>query len=152
MTEFQIADPNYAERIRTSFEHQQMMKTMGVTLVDLAPGHVEFSMEFAEHLTQQNGFLHAGALSTALDSACGFSAYTLMAPNASILTIENKVNLLRPARVGPFRVTGNVIKPGRTVIVSEGHAYDGEGKLTATMTATNMTIVDRPDVEIQWKE
>jgi uncharacterized protein (TIGR00369 family) len=109
-------------------------------------------MAFAEHLTQQNGFLHAGALSTALDSACGFSSYTLMPPDASILTIENKVNLLRPAKTGPFRIVGNVIKPGRTIIVAEGHAYDGDGKLAATMTATNMTIVDRPDVEIKWKE
>jgi len=152
LTGFHIADPNYAQRIRASFDHQPMMKTMGVTLVDLAPGHVEFSMDFAEHLTQQNGFLHAGALSTALDSACGFSAYTLMPPDASILTIENKVNLLRPARTGPFRVVGDVIKPGRTIVVSEGHAYDGDGKLTATMTATNMAIIDRPDVGLVWKE
>jgi len=152
LTEFLIADPEYRERITASFEHQPMMKTMGVHLVAIAPGHVEFSMEFGEHLTQQNGFLHAGALSTALDSACGFSAYTLMPAEASILTIENKVNLLRPALTGPFRIIGNVIKPGRTIIISEGHAYDGSGKLTATMTATNMAIVDRPDVEIKWKK
>jgi uncharacterized protein (TIGR00369 family) len=152
LTEFQIADPDYRERVTSSFEHQQMMKTMGVTLVDVQPGFVEFTMGFSEHLTQQNGFLHAGAMSTALDSACGFSSYTLMPPEASILTIENKVNLLRPARNGPFRIVGNVIKPGRTVIVSEGHAYDADGKLVATMTATNMTVLDRPDVEIKWKK
>jgi uncharacterized protein (TIGR00369 family) len=149
LTGFEIADPNYRERIASSFAHQAMMETMGVELVDVAPGRVEFTMDFAEHLTQQNGFLHAGALSTALDSACGFSSYTLMPATASILTIENKVNLLRPARLGPFRIVGNVVKPGRTIIVSEGHAWDGEGKLVATMTATNMTIVDRPDVEIR---
>ncbi len=149
MTAFEIADPDYQKRITASFDHQEMMKTMGVSLVDVAPGRVEFSMEFGQHLTQQNGFLHAGALSTALDSACGFSSYTLMPKHASILTIENKVNLLRPARAGPFRIVGEVVKPGRTVIVSEGHAWDGEGKLVATMTATNMTIVDRPDVEIK---
>lgn len=152
MTEFEIADPDYKERITRSFNYQPMMKTMGVTLVAIEPGHVEFSMEFADHLTQQNGFLHAGALSTALDSACGFSSYTLMPPDASILTIENKVNLFRPAKTGPFRIVGNVVKPGRTIIVSEGHAYDGDGKLAATMTATNMTIVDRPDVEIKWRK
>lgn len=152
MTDFTISDPGYKERITRSFNYQPMMKTMGVTLVDIEPGHVEFSMEFADHLTQQNGFLHAGALSTALDSACGFSSYTLMPAEASILTIENKVNLFRPALKGPFKIVGDVIKPGRTIIVSEGHAYDGEGKLTATMTATNMAILDRPDVELKWKD
>lgn len=152
MIEFEISDPNYERRVRDSFDHQPMMKTMGVSIVAVSPGRVEFTMEFADHLTQQNGFLHAGALSTALDSACGFSSYTLMAPDASILTIENKVNLLRPALKGPFRITGQVIKPGRTIIVSEGHAWDGDGKLVATMSATNMTIVDRPDVGIPWKE
>jgi uncharacterized protein (TIGR00369 family) len=152
LTEFQIADPAYKERIAASFGHQQMMRTMGVELVDISPGHVEFTMEFGEHLTQQNGFLHAGALSTALDSACGFSSYTLMPAEASILTIENKVNLFRPALNGPFRIEGDVVKPGRTIIVSEGRAYDADEKLVATMVATNMTIVDRPDVEIKWKK
>lgn len=152
MTEFRIPDPDYKERVGRSFEHQQMMKTMGVSLVDIQPGHVEFAMDFADHLTQQNGFLHAGAMSTALDSACGFSSYTLTAPDHSILTIENKVNLFRPALNGPFRIVGDVVKPGRTIIVSEGHAYDVDGKVIATMTATNMTIVDRPDVEIKWKK
>jgi uncharacterized protein (TIGR00369 family) len=149
--EFEIADPDYQVRIATSFNNQPMMKTIGAKLVTVGPGHVEFAMEFGEHLTQQNGFLHAGALGTALDSACGFSSYTLMPANASILTIENKLNLLRPAQNGPFRIVGKVLKPGRTIIVSEGHAWDGAGKLVAMMTATNMTIFDRPDVEMKWK-
>lgn len=146
MSEFTIADPNYQSRIRQAFEGQRMMATMGIELVDLGPGHVEFSMPFGDHLTQQNGFMHAGALGTALDSACGFSSYTLMPPDAFILTIENKLNLLRPAKTGPFRILGRVIKPGRTIVVSEGEAFDGDGKLVATMSATNMTIIDRPDV------
>lgn len=152
MTEFRISDPDYKDRVKQSFADQNMMKTMGVTLVAVEPGHVEFKMVFGDHLTQQNGFLHAGAMSTALDSACGFSSYTLMDPEHSILTIENKVNLFRPALNGPFRIVGNVVKPGRTVIVSEGHAYDVDRKVIATMTATNMRIIDRPDVEIRWKK
>lgn len=149
MTDFEIADPEYRIRVTASFENQAMMATIGAKLVEVGPGHVEFTMEFGEHLTQQNGFLHAGALGTALDSACGFSSYTLMPANASILTIENKINLLRPARTGPFRIVGNVIKPGRTIVVSEGKAWDGDGKLVATMTASNMTVIDRPDVDIK---
>ena len=147
MNDFRISDPNFKDRVTNSFGQQPMMKTMGISLEAVAPGHVEFGMEFSDLLTQQNGFLHAGAIGTALDSACGFSAYTLMPSTSSILTIENKLNLLRPAREGPFRIVGNVVKAGQTVIVSEGLAYDANGKLVATMTATNMTIINRPDVE-----
>lgn len=144
MTEFRIADPNYVERITTAFENQPMMKTMGIVLTLVEPGHVEFTMEFAEHLTQQNGFLHAGAMSTALDSACGFSAYTLMAAESSILTIENKVNLLRPALHGPFAIVGRVVKAGKSIVVSEGTSHDAGGKMIATMSATNMAVELNP--------
>lgn len=116
------------------------MKTMGITLVSVEPGEIQLQVPFHDDLTQQNGYLHAGVLSTALDTACGFSAYTLMPTDASVLTIENKINLLRPAHNGPFRVVAKVIKPGKNVIVSEGKLYDIAGKLVATMSATNMAV------------
>ena len=116
------------------------MKTMGITLESVEPGEIQLQVPFRDDLTQQNGYLHAGILSTALDTACGFSAYTLMPTNASVLTIENKINLLRPANNGPFRVVAKVIKPGKNVIVSEGKLYDVAGKLVATMSATNMAV------------
>lgn len=113
---------------------------MGITLESVEPGEVQVQLPFRDDLTQQNGFLHAGVISTALDTACGFSAYTLMPATASVLTVENKINLLRPARNGPFRVVARVVKAGRTIVVSEGKCYDTDGKLIATMTATNMAI------------
>lgn len=123
-----------------------MAKTMGITLELVEPRRVVLALPFHPDLTQQHGFLHAGALSTALDTACGFSAYTLMTAEASILTIENKINLFRPAKKGPFTIEALVVKPGRTVVVSDGQAHDVDGKLIATMTATNMAILDRDDV------
>jgi uncharacterized protein (TIGR00369 family) len=144
VTDFEVADSNFRQRVADDFSRQRVMKTMGITLESVEPGEIQLHMPFREELTQQNGYLHAGVLSTALDSACGFSAYTLMSTDASVLTIENKINLLRPAGKGPFRVAARVIKAGRTVIVSEGKLYDADGKLVATMSATNMAVPLRP--------
>ena len=135
-----MADPEFRQRVLGDFGRQKVMKTMGITLESVEPGEIQLEVPFRDELTQQNGYLHAGVLSTALDTACGFSAYTLMPTDASVLTIENKINLLRPAIKGPFRVVAKVIKPGKTVIVSEGKLYDVGGKLVATMSATNMAV------------
>lgn len=144
MIEFTVADPEFRQRVLDDFGRQKVMQTMGITLESIEPGEVQLQVPFRDDLTQQNGYLHAGVLSTALDTACGFSAYTLMSTDSSVLTIENKINLLRPASSGPFRVVGRVIKPGKTVIVSEGKLYDVAGKLVATMSATNMAVPLRP--------
>lgn len=144
MNEFTVGDPEFRQRVVDDFGRQKVMKTMGITLESVEPGVIRLQVPFRDDLTQQNGYLHAGVLSTALDTACGFSAYTLMTTESSVLTIENKINLLRPANKGPFRVVATVIKPGRTVIVSEGKLYDAGGKLVATMSATNMAVPLRP--------
>ena len=144
----QPLDADYARRTRDSFERQPAMRTLGAALVSVAPGHVVIAMAHAEHLTQQHGFVHAGMLSAALDSACGYAAFSLMPADAAVLTIEFKINLLAPARGPHFRIEGQVVKAGRTISVVEGRALqigdgDGEPKPIATMTATVMTIVGR---------
>ncbi|CAN5746776.1 PaaI family thioesterase [soil metagenome] len=144
MIELSVADPEFRQRVLADFGRQKVMKTMGITLESVEPGEIQLQVPFRDDLTQQNGYLHAGVLSTALDTACGFSAYTLMSTDSSVLTIENKINLLRPAKNGPFRVVASVIKAGRTVIVSEGKLYDVGGQLVATMSATNMAVPLRP--------
>jgi len=127
------------------------MKTIGAELTHVTPGIVEIELPFSDALTQQHGFLHAGILSTVLDSACGYAAYTLMPPDAAVLTIEFKVNLLSPGRGERFLFRGTVTKPGRTIIVADGQAYafgaDGETKLLATMTGTLMTVQGREGLE-----
>ena len=99
------------------------MTTLGATLAEVQPGRVAITLPWAAHLTQQHGFLHAGIVSTALDSACGYAGFSLMPADAAVLTIEFKINLLAPARGERFRMVGTVIKPGRTITVAEGHAY-----------------------------
>ena len=148
--QFKPSDPHYEERVRASFERQQAMKTIGAFLSVIDPGRVEIELPYAQALTQQHGFLHAGMIATALDSACGYAAFTLMPAEAAVLTIEYKINLLAPGKGQLFRMEGVVTKPGRTITVVDGRAYaidEGREKLIATMTATEMTIVGREGVQ-----
>jgi uncharacterized protein (TIGR00369 family) len=146
-----VADLDFAQRTRDSFARQPAMATLGVTLEEVEPGRVVVAMAHRAGLTQQHGFVHAGVVATALDSACGYAAFTLMPANAGVLTIEFKINLLAPARGPLLRVEGRVKKAGRTISVVEGEAFEhaagsSERKLVATMTATIMTITGRDDV------
>ena len=149
MSAFESKNPFYVQRVRDSFVEQGAMRTLGASLKHIEPGEVDIEFNWAPGLTQQNGFLHAGAVATALDSACGYAAFTLMASDAEVLTIEFKINLLAPARGARFRMQGRVLKPGRTISVCEGHAYaisDGQTKLVATMVCTLMAVTGRADI------
>jgi len=142
------AQPGFEVRVQESFARQAAMATLAARLGRIAAGEVDVLMEHGAHLTQQHGFLHAGIVASALDSACGYAAYTLMPADAAVLTIEFKINLLAPARGPSFRFEGRVAKAGRTISVVEGRALqfasDGSGEvLIATMTATTMTVVGR---------
>lgn len=129
------------------------MELIGAELAEIRPGFITIRLPFRADLTQQHGFLHAGVVTTIVDSACGYAAFSLMPAGASVLTVEYKVNLLSPAKGAWFLAEGRVVKPGRTLTVCEGKVYamperDGENgsKLIATMSATMMTLLDRPGV------
>ena len=142
---------DFEGRVRASFARQQIMSTIGAELTRVNAGEVEIEMAYRPELTQQHGFLHAGIISTALDSACGYAAFSMMPENAAVLTIEFKVNLLAPGKGERFLFRGSVTKPGRTIVVADGQAYafaaDGEAKLIATMTGTMMTVLGRDGME-----
>jgi uncharacterized protein (TIGR00369 family) len=144
----QADDAAYEQRTRDSFSRQNAMQTLGATLESVAPGRVTIAMTHRDSLTQQHGFIHAGMLAAALDSACGYAAFSLMPADAAVLTIEFKINLLAPARGPRFRFEGTVVKPGRTISVVDGRAlqFEADGgpeKLVATMSATVMTVRGR---------
>lgn len=142
-------DPDFAARVRASFALQGAMATIGATLGAIEPGRVMIELPWQQGLTQQHGFLHAGIVAAALDSACGYAASTLMPADAGVLTIEFKINLLAPAQGTRFRMEGSVLKPGRTITVTEGRAFalhEGREKLVATMGATMMTITGRAGI------
>ncbi|MTJ80274.1 MAG: PaaI family thioesterase [Telmatospirillum sp.] len=146
---FEPRDPDYRDRVASSFARQAVMGTMGMTISDLGPGWIELAMPHAAALTQQHGFLHAGVLATGLDNACGYAAFSLMPADAAVLSVEFKVNLLAPARGDRFLFRAEVLKSGRTLAVCEARAIAGEGgaeRLVATMTGTMMAVFDRPGV------
>jgi uncharacterized protein (TIGR00369 family) len=112
-------------------------------MTKVAPGEIHIEMPFSPALTQQHGYIHAGIITSIVDSACGYAAYTLMPASSGVLTVEYKVNFLRPASGEKFVGIGRVIKPGRnlTVCLGEALAYEkGEGKLIAIMQATMMAV------------
>jgi uncharacterized protein (TIGR00369 family) len=140
---FQAKDPGFAQRVRDSFARQQLMTTLGAHLVLIEPGLVEIEVAHSAHITQQHGYIHAGAVASVLDSACGYAAYTLMPADAAVLSIEFKVNLLAPALGERLIARARVKRAGRTITVCDADAFavkNGEAKLVATMLATMMCV------------
>ena len=143
MSRFEPRDPAFAERVHTSFHKQAAMKTIGVEIVSIDPGRVELEFVHNEALTQQHGYIHAGIVTTVLDSACGYAALSLMPANSEVLTVEFKTNLLAPSMGDRYLAVGHVRKSGRTITVSEGELFaitDNSEKLAATMTGTLMCM------------
>ena len=142
---FTPSDQNWRERCLTSFAKQAMMRTLGVEVASVEPGQVVLEFDRSDHLTQQHGFVHAGVLGAVLDSACGWAALSLMPPDHAVLTVEYKLNLLRPADGERFEGRGRVVKPGRVLTVAEGvlMATSAPDRPIATMTATLMAVSDR---------
>ena len=140
---FEPKYPDYQEKVKKSFADQAVMKTIGASIEAIGAGEIEIEFPYQSSLTQQNGFIHAGIVSTVLDSACGYAAFSLMPEDASVLTIEFKINLLSPAKGDRFRGYGKVKKAGRTISVAEAELYafsDQGKKLVATMVGTLMAI------------
>jgi uncharacterized protein (TIGR00369 family) len=143
MNIFQPSDPDFESRIRISFDRQAVMKTIGAKLVKVLPGEVHIEFSYSESLTQQHGYIHAGIVTTVVDSACGYAAYTLMPAESEVLTIEYKVNFLSPAKGDGFKGIGKVLRPGRNITVCSGDviAVDkGKEKIVATMLATMISV------------
>ena len=144
-----MSRPDFERAVRDSFAAQPLMATIGARLTHVAAGEIDIRLPFRSDLTQQHGFLHAGVVASALDSACGYAAFSLMPEGAGVLTIEFKTNLLAPAKGDELIARGRVIRAGRTITVCRADGFmlaDGVEVLVATMTATVMTIRDRPDV------
>ena len=130
-------------RIRTSFDQQQVMKLLNAEILKIDPGEVHIALPFSKSITQQNGYIHAGIITTVVDSACGYAAYSLMSPDSSVLSVEFKVNFLNPAKGEKFVAIGKVVKPGRTLTICAGEMFavnDGEMKLVALMQATMIAV------------
>ncbi|MEK7726760.1 MAG: PaaI family thioesterase [candidate division KSB1 bacterium] len=139
MPTLQARNPDFERTVRESFARQQFMHTLGATLAKVAAGAVDIALDYDAALSQQNGFLHAGVITSIADSACGYAALSLMPAGSEVLSVEFKVNLLAPARNTSFLAQGRVLKSGRTLTVCQGEVYGiaaGERSLIASMLAT----------------
>jgi uncharacterized protein (TIGR00369 family) len=140
-----VAIPEVAARVQASFDRQAFMRTVGARLVSIAPGQVVIEWPFSSDLTQQHGFLHAGVVAAVADSACGYAALSLMPPGAAVLSVEFKVNLMKPAAGELFRAVGRVVRAGRTLSVcaAEVQAHvAGKETIIAVMQGTMMAVRD----------
>ena len=138
-----------ARRIRSSFAKQGLMRTLGATLSRVTSGQVEIVLVPSPEVSQQHGFVHAGAISAIADSAAGYAALSMMPMDRGVLTTEFKINLLAPAMGERIVARGKVVKAGRTLTLAQTEVfaeYEGKERLIALLTATLMAIEGRDDV------
>lgn len=139
MSRLPTPEDGYEGRVRESFARQRAMALIGARLGRVEPGAVTVELPYREELTQQNGFVHAGVVTAVADTACGYAAYTLMPAGSEVLSVEFKLNLLRPAAGEEFAAEATVLKAGRTLTVvrCDVHARSGgASSVIATMLAT----------------
>jgi uncharacterized protein (TIGR00369 family) len=136
-------NPAYAERVRDSFARQAAMRLIGATMTAVGPGTVTIELPVRDDLTQQHKFVHGGIVGMIADSAGGYAAFTLMPADASVLTVEYKINMLAPAAGETLIARGTVIKPGRTLSIARADVVamtGGKERLVATMQQTLMVM------------
>jgi uncharacterized protein (TIGR00369 family) len=147
-TDHFASDPNYERRVRDSFSRQGLMKHLGAQLAELKPGHAEVRAAHRDELTQQHGYFHAGVSGSLADSACGYAAYTLMPPDASVLTVEYKMNLLAPAEGEELIARARVVRSGKTLKICMADVFARKGEVEthcATVLATIMCLPGKSD-------
>ena len=145
---FVAPDHDYAARVRESFARQGAMGLIGARMIELRPGHCTIDMAHRANLTQQHGYIHAGIVSALVDTAGGFAGYTLFPADSSVLTVEFKLNLLAPAAGERLIAIGEVIRLGRTLVITRGEVYAetaGTRVLCALMQQTLMVMAGKPD-------
>jgi len=138
-------DPDFAARVRASFDRQAAMRLIGARLSRVEPGRTEIELDYRDELTQQKGYLHGGIVGMIADSACGYAAYSLMPATSSLVTVEYKINLLSPALGRTLHAHGEVLKPGRSLTITRGEVRSDKGVLVALMQQTLMMLPDTPD-------
>lgn len=150
MPQFQVQDPAYAARVRASFELQQAMALIGAELAVIEPGFVEIHLPRKAEITQQHGYVHGGVVGMIADSAAGYAANTLTPADTSVLTVEYKLNLVAPADGERLIARGEVVKPGRTLIVTRAEVFAVRAEqwvLCALMQQTIMAMQGKKERE-----
>ena len=140
---FEPRNPDFDRVVRDSFARQGLMSTLGARIVVLEPGLCVIEMDYAPGVSQQNGYFHGGAVGAIADSAAGYAAYSLMPAGSDILTVEYKLNLIRPAVPPTLRAEGRVLRAGKTLSVCRADVYcstDGRVEACALLQSTLMLL------------
>jgi uncharacterized protein (TIGR00369 family) len=142
------ADPEVRARVQSSFDRQGLMRHLGARIVHIAPGCVRIVLPSRPEVTQQHGYVHAGATSAIADSAGGYAGFTLFPEGTSVLTVEYKINLLAPAIGDHLEAVGTVLRSGRTLTVCGLEVFgvqDGRKALIAMGQQTLICVNERPE-------
>jgi uncharacterized protein (TIGR00369 family) len=148
MSRFTPKNPDFAARVRDSFDRQGAMALIGAEMTRVDPGAVDIAVTYRPELGQQHGYFHGGIVGMIADSAGGYAAFSLMPADASVLTVEYKINLLAPSDGARLIAKGRVTKPGRTLSVCHVDVFverDGHEHLCATLLQTLMTMTGKSD-------
>lgn len=149
LTAFKPLDSRFDQRVRESFAKQQLMATLGATLDRVEPGEIDIRLPVRPEISQQHGFVHAGAIAAIADSACGYAAFSLMGADSGVLAVEFKINLLAPGAGDYLVARGRVVRAGRTLTVCQADVVamtNGEEKQVALMQGTIMNVQGRDGV------
>ena len=148
MSNSRLPDPQAAARVRASFDLQNAMTLIRASLTVVAHGGTEIHVPHWSGIEQQHGFVHGGVVGMIADSAAGYAAMTVVPDGASVLTVEYKMNLLAPADGEKLIARGKVVRPGRTLIVTQAEVFavrDGGETLCALMQQTIMVMHGKPE-------
>lgn len=140
------SDPHFAERVSTSFDRQNAMALIQATLAVVEQGRTEIHLPHWQGVEQQHGFVHGGVVGMIADSAAGYAAMTIVPSDASVLTVEYKMNLMAPADGEKLIARGQVIRPGRTLVITKAEVFavkNGKESLCALMQQTIMVMHGR---------
>jgi uncharacterized protein (TIGR00369 family) len=143
-TSFHPPDPHYAQRVRESFASQRFMQHIGAAMTALSPGRCEIQIGYRPELTQQHGFFHAGVIGTLADNAGGYAALSLMPAGREVLTVEYKLNLLRPGEGERLISRGAVVKAGRTLTITRVDVFNVKKDAEALAATALLTMMGVP--------
>lgn len=151
---FASPDPDFAAKVHGSFARQAAMNLIGATFSCTNAGYTEVRLPYRDDLTQQHGFIHGGIVGMIADSACGYAGYSMMPPGASVLTVEYKINMLAPGVGDELIARSKVIKPGKTLVITQCEVHAVQGgveKLCALMQQTLMVMHGQSDYKADAK-
>ena len=136
-----LNNPAFEAAVRDSFASQGLMRTLGARLASVEPGHVVIELPYSEQVSQQHGLFHGGVIGAIADTAGGYAALSLMPTGSEVLTVEYKINFMKPARGTLLRATGEVVRAGRSITVVRAEVVCGDGEDAATCALLQATMM-----------